>query len=144
MFATLLKHVAVGSLNRKINSAVTGGTRRLAIIADKVSPWSSTRRRKAVLDNQQPATFTIKNGPIFSGHIFGSCRDVSGEAVLTTSIVGYPESLTDPSYGGQSLAFTSPLIGNCGVPSGEARDELDLPEAFFRCVSPLLVKFTSC
>ncbi len=76
------------------------------------------------------ATFTIRNGPIFDGYSFGANKNISGEAVFTTSLVGYPESMTDPSYKGQILVFTQPLIGNYGVPSGEARDEFNLLKYF--------------
>lgn len=76
------------------------------------------------------ATFTIRNGPVFSGYSFGANKNVSGEAVFTTSLVGYPESMTDPSYKGQILVFTQPLIGNYGVPSGELRDEFNLLKYF--------------
>ncbi|KAI5965735.1 CPA1 [Candida pseudojiufengensis] len=72
------------------------------------------------------ATLTIKNGPVFSGYSFGANRNVSGEAVFTTSLVGYPESMTDPSYKGQILCFTQPLIGNYGVPSSTLKDEFNL------------------
>ncbi|KEF60529.1 carbamoyl-phosphate synthase arginine-specific small chain [Exophiala aquamarina CBS 119918] len=75
------------------------------------------------------ATFTIRNGPIFHGTSFGARSNISGEAVFTTSLVGYPESLTDPSYRGQILVFTQPLIGNYGVPSN-ARDEHGLFKYF--------------
>ncbi|KAK3066779.1 Multifunctional pyrimidine synthesis protein CAD [Teratosphaeriaceae sp. CCFEE 6253] len=75
------------------------------------------------------ATFTIRDGPIFHGKSFGAKANVSGEAVFTTSLVGYPESMTDPSYRGQILVFTQPLIGNYGVPSG-ARDEFGLLKYF--------------
>ncbi|KAL1972010.1 hypothetical protein VTN31DRAFT_7229 [Thermomyces dupontii] len=67
----------------------------------------------------EPATFTIRDGPVFHGKSFGANTNVSGEAVFTTSLVGYPESLTDPSYRGQILVFTQPLIGNYGVPPPE-------------------------
>ena len=60
---------------------------------------------------------------------FGAKTNISGEAVFTTSLVGYPESLTDPSYRGQILVFTQPLIGNYGVPS-DARDENGLLKYF--------------
>ena len=66
---------------------------------------------------------------MFSGKSFGAKSNVSGEAVFTTSLVGYPESLTDPSYRGQILVFTQPLIGNYGVPSS-ARDENGLLRYF--------------
>ncbi|KAM0255854.1 hypothetical protein ACHAQJ_005359 [Trichoderma viride] len=76
-----------------------------------------------------PATFTIRDGPVFRGKAFGANTNISGEAVFTTSLVGYPESMTDPSYRGQILVFTQPLIGNYGVPSSE-RDELNLLKYF--------------
>ena len=72
------------------------------------------------------ATLTIKDGPVFNGYSFGANRNVSGEAVFTTSLVGYPESMTDPSYRGQILCFTQPLIGNYGVPSSTAKDQFNL------------------
>lgn len=72
------------------------------------------------------ATLTIKGGPVFSGYSFGSDKNVSGEAVFTTSLVGYPESMTDPSYKGQILCFTQPLIGNYGVPSSTVKDQFNL------------------
>ncbi|KAI9793677.1 MAG: Multifunctional pyrimidine synthesis protein CAD [Peltula sp. TS41687] len=75
------------------------------------------------------ATFTIRDGPVFHGKSFGAKTNISGEAVFTTSLVGYPESLTDPSYRGQILVFTQPLIGNYGVPSN-ARDENGLLKYF--------------
>ncbi|EPX71370.1 arginine specific carbamoyl-phosphate synthase subunit Arg5 [Schizosaccharomyces octosporus yFS286] len=76
------------------------------------------------------ATLTIRNGPIFHGTSFGANRNISGEAVFTTSPVGYVESMTDPSYKQQILVFTQPLIGNYGVPSGSKRDEHGLLRHF--------------
>lgn len=58
---------------------------------------------------------------VFNGKIFGGLRSVSGELVFTTSLVGYNESITDPSYKNQILVFTNPLIGNYGVP-GQIRE----------------------
>ncbi|KAJ5716358.1 Carbamoyl-phosphate synthase small subunit [Penicillium malachiteum] len=78
--------------------------------------FMATVRQRAALE---PATFTIRDGPMFTGKSFGARSNISGEAVFTTSLVGYPESLTDPSYRGQILVFTQPLIGNYGVPSAE-------------------------
>ncbi len=57
-----------------------------------------------------------RDGPVFHGTAFGANSNISGEAVFTTSLVGCPESMTDPSYRGQILVFTQPLIGNYGVP----------------------------
>lgn len=86
----------------------------------------SIARSRATKDR---ATFTIKNGPIHSGKSFGAKKNISGEAVFTTSLVGYPESMTDPSYRGQILVFTQPLIGNYGVPSS-VKDEFGLLRYF--------------
>ncbi|KAL8847145.1 MAG: hypothetical protein Q9221_007810 [Calogaya cf. arnoldii] len=79
-------------------------------------------RTRATRKSHDRATFTIRDGPVFSGKSFGAASNISGEAVFTTSLVGYPESLTDPSYRGQILVFTQPLIGNYGIPS-TARDD---------------------
>jgi carbamoyl-phosphate synthase small subunit len=62
------------------------------------------------------AVLILEDGSTFFGYGFGAARKVSGEIVFSTSMVGYPESLTDPSYKGQILAFTYPLVGNYGVP----------------------------
>lgn len=64
----------------------------------------------------QPATLHLKSGQSFAGRSFGAPVDAFGETVFTTSITSYTESLTDPSYQGQILTFTQPLIGNYGVP----------------------------
>ena len=63
------------------------------------------------------ATLRLENGMEFHGWSFGSAQSVSGEVVFNTSMVGYPEQLTDPTYSGQILCLTYPLIGNYGVPS---------------------------
>jgi len=59
---------------------------------------------------------SLSDGDVFEGTMFGANTSVSGEVVFNTGIVGYPESLTDPSYRGQILVLTFPLIGNYGVP----------------------------
>ena len=58
----------------------------------------------------------LENGKTFKGYSFGKYADTDGEVVFTTGMTGYPESLTDPSYSGQILTFTYPLIGNYGIP----------------------------
>lgn len=58
------------------------------------------------------------------GTSFGAHRSVAGELVFQTGMVGYPESITDPSYRGQILVITFPLVGNYGVPSREDRDAI--------------------
>jgi len=62
------------------------------------------------------AVLVLEDGSTFVGYGFGAPKKVSGEIVFSTSMVGYPESLTDPSYKGQILTFTYPLVGNYGVP----------------------------
>lgn len=65
------------------------------------------------------ATLVLSDGTRFTGESFGAKKDSDGEVVFTTGMAGYPESLTDPSFRGQILTFTYPLIGNYGVPSEE-------------------------
>ena len=74
----------------------------------------------------------LKDGNKFQGISFGAEKSVAGELVFQTGMVGYPESITDPSYRGQILVITFPEIGNYGVPSRETRDSLlkDLPAYF--------------
>ncbi len=62
------------------------------------------------------ATLTLRDGTKLSGSSFGAPVAASGEVVFATGMVGYPESLTDPSYAGQILVLTYPLVGNYGVP----------------------------
>lgn len=71
----------------------------------------------------------LEDGSSFEGYSFGAENSVSGEVVFNTGMVGYPESLTDPSYRGQILVFTYPLIGNYGVPENE-KDEFSLEKNF--------------
>ncbi|OIW28497.1 small subunit of carbamoyl phosphate synthase [Coniochaeta ligniaria NRRL 30616] len=94
----------------------------------RTMPAHNYRTTAPVTENME-ATFTIRDGPVFHGTAFGANSNISGEAVFTTSLVGYPESMTDPSYRGQILVFTQPLIGNYGVPSSE-RDEYNLLKYF--------------
>ena len=62
----------------------------------------------------------LDDGSVFEGHAFGAPRSTAGEVVFNTGMVGYPESLTDPSYLGQLLTITYPLVGNYGVPADDA------------------------
>ena len=62
------------------------------------------------------AKLILKDGEIFEGQSFGYEEARSGELVFSTGMVGYPESLTDPSYEGQILVSTYPIIGSYGVP----------------------------
>ena len=67
----------------------------------------------------------VQDETCYEGYSFGaSHKSVSGELVFQTGMVGYPESITDPSYKGQILVITYPLIGNYGVPSRTAPDQI--------------------
>ena len=61
-------------------------------------------------------TLVLSDGTKFHGKSFGSEKAVAGEVVFNTAMMGYPESLTDPSYAGQLMTLTYPLVGNYGVP----------------------------
>jgi carbamoyl-phosphate synthase small subunit len=72
-------------------------------------------------------TLFLEDGTRFDAAGIGRVGSRVGEVVFTTGMVGYPESLTDPSYRGQILVFTYPLLGNYGVPDPAARDRWGLP-----------------
>ncbi len=72
------------------------------------------------------SVIVLENGLVVRGCGFGAPGIRVGEIVFTTNIVGYPESLTDPSYKGQILVYTHPLVGNYGVPSRKL-DYLGIP-----------------
>ena len=59
-----------------------------------------------------PAFLILENGTAFRGKSFGSMAASSGEVVFNTAMVGYPESLTDPSYIGQIMVITYPIVGS--------------------------------
>lgn len=80
-------------------------------------------------DSRKKATLVLQNGRRMEGWSFGYDGATSGEVVFSTAMVGYPESLTDPSYSGQILCVSYPLIGNYGIPS-EALDRNGLCTAF--------------
>jgi carbamoyl-phosphate synthase small subunit len=62
------------------------------------------------------AVLTLEDGAVFGGRLFGRPKSVAGEVVFNTGMVGYTEALTDPSYRGQIMVLTYPLVGNYGVP----------------------------
>lgn len=61
------------------------------------------------------AKLALENGTVFTGDAFGAASEVTGEVVFNTSLTGYQEILTDPSYAGQIVTMTYPLIGNYGI-----------------------------
>ena len=76
------------------------------------------------MEPRKSAKLILEDGSVFSGYSFGATCPGSGEVVFNTGMVGYPETLTDPSYKGQIITLTYPLIGNYGVPGTDAENGL--------------------
>lgn len=76
------------------------------------------------MNKSKPIKLVLENGAVFHGKSFGYEAPTAGEVVFSTAMVGYPESLTDPSYAGQILTVTYPLIGNYGVPADIVENRL--------------------
>ncbi|GJQ71591.1 CAD [Trypoxylus dichotomus] len=72
-----------------------------------------------------PCFLLLEDGTVLKGESFGARKPIDGEVVFQTGMVGYPESLTDPSYRAQILVLTYPIVGNYGVPEAEV-DEYGL------------------
>ncbi|MGQ9623881.1 MAG: glutamine-hydrolyzing carbamoyl-phosphate synthase small subunit [Candidatus Bathycorpusculaceae bacterium] len=70
---------------------------------------------REILPREKKAALALEDGTCFIGYGFGATKKVTGEVVFSTSMVGYVESLTDPSYHSQILTLTYPLVGNYGV-----------------------------
>ena len=66
----------------------------------------------------------LEDGTKFEGRSFGDTKPAAGEVVFNTAMTGYPESLTDPSYRGQILVTTYPILGNYGVPPRREKDDV--------------------
>src|SRR6266446_10980857 len=74
----------------------------------------------------QKGTLVLEDGHRLTGRYFGASKSAVGEVVFNTGMVGYTEALTDPSYRGQILVLTYPLIGNYGVPDiTQCEDEFE-------------------
>jgi len=76
------------------------------------------------------AVLLLEDGTHVEGYSFGAEREVAGEVVFSTGMVGYNEALTDPSFRGQVLVMTFPMVGNYGTPSRTTMDEFGLPKFF--------------
>ncbi|MCC8154342.1 MAG: glutamine-hydrolyzing carbamoyl-phosphate synthase small subunit [Tannerellaceae bacterium] len=75
------------------------------------------------MQTDRTATLILDDGSEFRGYSFGYEKPVAGEVVFNTAMTGYPESLTDPSYAGQIIVLTYPLVGNYGVPDRSFRGD---------------------
>ncbi|MBN1901225.1 glutamine-hydrolyzing carbamoyl-phosphate synthase small subunit [Candidatus Sumerlaeota bacterium] len=78
----------------------------------------------------QKAILVLEDGTVFEGNAFGAAREVFGETVFNTSMTGYQEILTDPSYYGQMVVMTYPLIGNYGINEIDVESEKPQVTAF--------------
>ncbi|KAJ1732957.1 Multifunctional pyrimidine synthesis protein CAD [Coemansia biformis] len=103
--------------------------RTLASAADTPLSARPLHAHYPVVPGSLTAHLQLRTGEVFTGGSFGASTATIGETVFTTSLVGYPESMTDPSYRGQLLVFTQPLIGNHGVPR-RTRDQYGILKHF--------------
>lgn len=111
----------------------TAAAARRSVFLDAVPYGSSKEPTQSSDDVVKPtalAKLYLEDGTELTAKSFGCHQSVEGEVVFATGMVGYPESLTDPSYEGQILTFTSPMVGNYGVPDRTVTDEYGLPKYF--------------
>lgn len=92
-------------------------------------PFGGGQCRMRTRESRKRARLRLSDGSCFEGWSFGASRDSQAELVFTTGMVGYPQSLTDPSFHGQILVATWPLVGNYGVPA-KTRDAQGILAAF--------------
>ena len=92
------------------------GTLQRVLSSGSVRLGAETEERKMYLE--------LEDGTAYQGYNFGAEKSIAGELVFQTGMVGYPEFITDPSYRGQILVITFPLVGNYGVPSRIIMDEI--------------------
>ena len=111
-------------LNRIIRSAASSlKTPSSKLTRGLATPVQHPSLFTHVLPPKSPAALFLKSGQTYNGQAFGSTNSKFGETVFSTSITSYTDSMTDPSYLGQILVFTSPMIGNYGVPSNASLPE---------------------
>mmetsp|Transcript_30203 Transcript_30203/g.68592 ORF Transcript_30203/g.68592 Transcript_30203/m.68592 type:complete len:1531 (+) Transcript_30203:172-4764(+) len=135
--------VLIRSLTSKISLRGLGNVRSVSMlgagspILKKATGAASMMRRYVNTnsgtdrsDRQLKAILTLEDGSVFEGISFGAEKAINGEVVFSTGMVGYTESLTDPSYRGQMLTLTFPMVGNYGVPSDTIIDKHGLLAAF--------------
>ena len=119
-----------------VSISIAGSDRPISPMSPPIKSKSGSITRAATggsfRDEHQKCYLELRDGRVYEGSSFGANKSVSGELVFQTGMVGYPESITDPSYQGQILVITFPLVGNYGVPARDTLDELlgDLPQHF--------------
>jgi carbamoyl-phosphate synthase (ammonia) len=99
-----------------------------ALISFRQKFLSTSVDRRGVPKFEKRAVLELSDGSKYNGISFGADTSMAGEVVFTTGMVGYPEALTDPSFQGQILNMTFPMIGNYGVPCTKTKDEYGLPK----------------
>src|SRR5271167_4708841 len=76
------------------------------------------------------AKLALEDGTVYTGRSFGATGETTGEIVFNTSMTGYQEVLTDPSYKGQIVTMTYPLIGNYGINAQDSESKIPQVEGF--------------
>src|SRR5579862_5806939 len=82
------------------------------------------------MSEDRVAKLALEDGTVFTGRAFGASGTSEGEVVFNTSMMGYQEILTDPSYEGQIVTMTYPLIGNTGINPEDVESRKPFLEAF--------------
>src|SRR5205809_6775908 len=82
------------------------------------------------MENSKPAILALEDGRVWRGRSWGATGESTGEMVFNTSMTGYQEILTDPSYAGQIVCMTYPLIGNYGVNEDDVESRRPWAEGF--------------
>ena len=96
------------------------------------------------MKNNQPALLALEDGSLWPGFGFGAAGDTTGEIVFNTSLSGYQEILTDPSYHGQIITMTMPHIGNVGCnPEDDESDRVWAAGLVVRSASPMVSSWRS-
>ncbi len=100
--------------------------------------------RLALMSTSQPAVLALEDGSVFRGLAFGADATVAGECVFNTSMTGYQEVLTDPSYFGQIVTMTAVQIGNYGINAEDAEAAAPKATGFVvRELSPVVSNWRS-
>ena len=89
--------------------------RRVIFAASAYTVFHSPAYNRALMSQSAIAKLALEDATIFTGRAFGADGTTEGEVVFNTSMTGYQEILTDPSYAGQIVTMTYPLIGNYGI-----------------------------
>ena len=125
-----MKHHLLGGISRHFSCSIHSS--RLNVL--KALPGNFIRNVNTNSgrdpESKVRARLTLQDGSVFEGTSFGAEKSTNGEVVFSTGMVGYTESLTDPSYRGQILTLTYPMVGNYGVPSTTDLDNYGLKKAF--------------